>query len=420
MELRFLKFLRMEITMKSKNDIDITIGGKTFTLSGVESEDYLREVAAYLNEKIRGFSDDASYWRLPNDMRNVMLQLNLADDFFKEHSRAAALEAQVQEMEEQRARVDSELESAQKSAGEAAARITRLEADAAGLRDKVQRASAAENSATKRFGAEKSRAGKLEEELDALRRSKAESDKAVQRLKDELARTREDLSQELGRTKTDLEQKLSDSESRRKKEVGDLQQQRKKEVKELQELREKDVKNLQAQRQQEVQEILGRHEKEIREKEASSAKTLREREDSLRKELAKTRKDLTQKLEAQKKEANQYKDDLARAEAEIAKLRSGLTAARAGEEEANKKLSVLEKEFDDRLKTGTEKYIARARDAEQDLAKTQEELAVLQERENEHMQAAARVRGTMQEIVSQYGRFGKSVEEAADQMRALG
>ena len=406
--------------MKSKNDIDITIGGKTFTLSGVESEDYLREVAAYLNEKIRGFSDDASYWRLPNDMRNVMLQLNLADDFFKEHSRAAALEAQVQEMEEQRVQVDSELEGARKSAQEAAARITELEADAAGLRDKVQRASAAENSATKRFGAEKSRAGKLEEELDALRRSKAESDKAVQRLKEELAKTREDLSQELGRTKTDLEQKLSDSESRRKKEVGDLQQQRKKEVKELQDLREKDVKDLQAQRQQEVQEILGRHEKEIREKEASSAKTLKEREDSLQKELAETRKDLTRKLEAQKKEAKQYKDNLAKAEAEIAKLRSGLTAARAGEEEAHKKLSVLEKEFDDRLKAGTEKYIARAREAEQDLAKTQEDLAVLQEKENEHMQAAARVRDTMQEIVSQYGRFGKSLEEAADQMRALG
>ena len=42
----------MEITMKSKNDIDITIGGKTFTLSGVESEDYLREVAAYLERKL--------------------------------------------------------------------------------------------------------------------------------------------------------------------------------------------------------------------------------------------------------------------------------------------------------------------------------------------------------------------------------
>ena len=416
--------------MKSKNDIDITIGGKTFTLSGVESEDYLREVAAYLNEKIRGFSDDASYWRLPNDMRNVMLQLNLADDFFKEHSRAAALEAQVQELEEQRARADSDLEEVKKSAQEAAVRITELEADAAGLRDKVQRASAAENSATKRFGAEKSRAGKLEEELDALRRSKAEADKAVQRLKEELAKTREDLSQELGRTKTDLEQKLSDSESRRKKEVGDLQQlrkkemadlqeQRKKEVKELQDLRDKDVKNLQAQRQQEVREILGRHEKEIREKEASSARTLKEREDSLQKELAETRKDLTGKLEAQKKEAGQYKDKLARAEAEIGKLRSGLETARRNEEETGKKLSAFEKEFDERLRTGTEKYVTRTREAEQALAKTQEDLAVLQEKENEHMQAAARVRDTMQEIVSQYGRFGKSLEEAVDQMRAL-
>ena len=78
--------------MAAKNDIDIVIGGKTFTLSGVESEEYLREVASYLNGKIREFSDDAAYWRLPNDMRGVMLQLNLADDYFKERSRAAAFE----------------------------------------------------------------------------------------------------------------------------------------------------------------------------------------------------------------------------------------------------------------------------------------------------------------------------------------
>ena len=46
--------------MGVKNDIDITIGGKTFTLSGVESEEYLREVAAYLNTKIREFSEDSA------------------------------------------------------------------------------------------------------------------------------------------------------------------------------------------------------------------------------------------------------------------------------------------------------------------------------------------------------------------------
>ena len=90
--------------MAAKNDIDITIGGKTFTLSGVESEAYLREVASYLNEKLRNFSDDAAYWKLPNDMRNVMLQLNLADDYFKERSRVQDLERQVQDLEDHRDR----------------------------------------------------------------------------------------------------------------------------------------------------------------------------------------------------------------------------------------------------------------------------------------------------------------------------
>ena len=161
--------------MAAKNDIDITIGGKTFTLSGVESEAYLREVASYLNEKLRNFSDDAAYWKLPNDMRNVMLQLNLADDYFKERSRVQDLERQVQDLEDHRDRALQELDEMQGAAQEAASRISILESDAADLRDKAQRAAAAENSAAKRFGAEKSRAEKLAEEMDALRKSKAES-----------------------------------------------------------------------------------------------------------------------------------------------------------------------------------------------------------------------------------------------------
>ena len=138
--------------MAAKNDIDITIGGKTFTLSGVESEAYLREVASYLNEKLRNFSDDAAYWKLPNDMRNVMLQLNLADDYFKERSRVEELAGQVQDLESHRDRALQELDEMQKAAQESSSRIIALESDAATLRDKAQRAAAAENSASKRFG----------------------------------------------------------------------------------------------------------------------------------------------------------------------------------------------------------------------------------------------------------------------------
>ena len=36
----------------SKNYTEVLIGGKVFTLSGFESEDYLQKVSTYLNHKI--------------------------------------------------------------------------------------------------------------------------------------------------------------------------------------------------------------------------------------------------------------------------------------------------------------------------------------------------------------------------------
>ncbi len=78
-----------------KTDTKITIGGRTITLSGHESEEYMRQVADYLNGKRKSFDDDTSYWKLPEDMRNIMLQLNLADDYFKEQEHASELERQL-------------------------------------------------------------------------------------------------------------------------------------------------------------------------------------------------------------------------------------------------------------------------------------------------------------------------------------
>ena len=372
--------------MAAKNDIDITIGGKTFTLSGVESEAYLREVASYLNEKLRNFSDDAAYWKLPNDMRNVMLQLNLADDYFKERSRVEELAGQVQDLESHRDRALQELDEMQKAAQESSSRIIALESDAATLRDKAQRAAAAENSASKRFGAEKSRADKLAEELEALRKSKAESDKAVERLRKELAQTRETMQGELNRTKTGLEQQLAASEAQRKKEVQDLQ---------------------------------SSHRQEMNARNADSAKALKDRESSLQRELADTKKDLTGKLEAARAEAETLQKSLNTASEENKKLKSQLDIALLNGENIKKKLASVEKNFADKLAANTEQYRLETQNAREELEKTREDLTVLQEQENSRLQAAARVRSTMQELVQQYGRFGQSLEEAAGQLRTL-
>lgn len=99
--------------MTSKNATRVTIGGKTYTLSGNESEEYLREVAAYLNGKISQLRSDDDYRNVPVDMRNVLLQLNLADDYFKARSEIRRLQKQVEEREQDLADLKHELVAVQ-------------------------------------------------------------------------------------------------------------------------------------------------------------------------------------------------------------------------------------------------------------------------------------------------------------------
>ena len=69
--------------MAAKNKIQVLIGGKIYTLSGYESEEYLQKVAAYLNNKITEIRSIDGYQRLSPEMRSLLLNLNTADDYFK-------------------------------------------------------------------------------------------------------------------------------------------------------------------------------------------------------------------------------------------------------------------------------------------------------------------------------------------------
>ncbi|MBQ1922969.1 MAG: cell division protein ZapA [Lachnospiraceae bacterium] len=102
------------------NDTKIKIGGRTITLSGSESAEYMQKVAEYLNGKRNSFNEDSSFWTLPEDMKNIMIQLNLADDYFKARERGEKLdkameamkEAHAKELEEVREESRQELERA--------------------------------------------------------------------------------------------------------------------------------------------------------------------------------------------------------------------------------------------------------------------------------------------------------------------
>ena len=85
------------LSMSAKIDTEVSIGGKTFTLSGYESEEYLQEVASYINHKLEDFHKADAFKKQSSETQNVLIQLNLADDYFQEKKRCAKIEAEMKD-----------------------------------------------------------------------------------------------------------------------------------------------------------------------------------------------------------------------------------------------------------------------------------------------------------------------------------
>ncbi|MCI8859138.1 MAG: cell division protein ZapA [Lachnospiraceae bacterium] len=85
--------------MSLKTSADVLIGGKIYTLSGYESEEYLQKVASYINSKLSEIEELEQFRRLHADMKSTLLELNIADDYFKAKEQAEKLEQAVREKE---------------------------------------------------------------------------------------------------------------------------------------------------------------------------------------------------------------------------------------------------------------------------------------------------------------------------------
>lgn len=118
--------------MSSKTDTEVIIGGKVFTLSGYESEDYLQKVASYINNKVIEYSKVDSFRRQPLETQGVLLQLNIADDYFKAKKQISILEEELQAKEKELYDLKHELISSQiklESAEEQVKNLTREQND---------------------------------------------------------------------------------------------------------------------------------------------------------------------------------------------------------------------------------------------------------------------------------------------------
>ena len=100
----------------SKNYTEVLIGGKVFTLSGFESEDYLQKVSTYLNHKIEEC---------------------IADDYFKAKKQGGALESDIEAKDKEMYDLKHELISVQIKYENAEKALDKLKAENQELQMKI-------------------------------------------------------------------------------------------------------------------------------------------------------------------------------------------------------------------------------------------------------------------------------------------
>ena len=115
--------------MSAKTNAEVVIGGKVYTLSGFESEEYLQKIASYINTKISEAVELDSFKHLTPDMRAILTELNIADDYFKAKAQVEKLELDLEAKEREIYNLKHDLISNQVQTETNTQRIEELEAE---------------------------------------------------------------------------------------------------------------------------------------------------------------------------------------------------------------------------------------------------------------------------------------------------
>ena len=117
--------------MSSKNNTEVILGGKVFTLSGYESEEYLQKVASYINNKLAEYSKEDSFRRQNAEVRANLMYLNIADDYFKAKKLGDSLSEEIENKDKEIYDLEHELIAAQIKTDAAEKEITELKKEIA-------------------------------------------------------------------------------------------------------------------------------------------------------------------------------------------------------------------------------------------------------------------------------------------------
>ena len=85
--------------MAMKNMVEVVIAGRVYKISGYESPEYLHQIAVYQNDKMSELQNMDSYRKQNTDQKQLLLNMNLADDFFKAKRQADKLTGDLEKKE---------------------------------------------------------------------------------------------------------------------------------------------------------------------------------------------------------------------------------------------------------------------------------------------------------------------------------
>lgn len=228
----------MKNKSKSKNDVEVLINGRRYTICGFESVEYLQKVATYINSKYAEFKDEDYYYALDIELRNILLAINIADDYFKSEKERRSLtrdnerkDKMVLEMKHEIMDMQSKSDNVENRRDELKGQLDFAEKKIVALNVKNQDSSSKletlEEKLTAARSENSSHAAKLETAVEQ-----------VKKLEDEIARLkkRNDSLNEKVKTQAD---KMKAAEQKKKALEGE-----KKELKEKLDSAEKQVKEL--------------------------------------------------------------------------------------------------------------------------------------------------------------------------------
>ena len=93
-----MKEIKESFLSENEGTAEVVIGGKVIPVAGGETA-YLQKVAAYIDGKLAALKKTRQYGRQNSELRNVMLWLNLADDYMQAREEADRLKAEAEERE---------------------------------------------------------------------------------------------------------------------------------------------------------------------------------------------------------------------------------------------------------------------------------------------------------------------------------